>query len=145
MKENLKQSRNGSAVTVTVTGFHVEVSRGATAAFGGGGYGLHFGGGGALSVEVAFPGDIARGSGYDAAEIGMWGSGAGGFVGEVDGASDICCIERVVVSVNGWYGFADDGRESVGNWSETEHRTTTLQLRMYLAFLCYDLKARLGL
>lgn len=62
-----------------------------------------------MRVEVTFAGDIAGGGGDDAAEVGMRGSEAGGFVGDESGASDIAGVERVVVSVIGWFAFADDG------------------------------------
>lgn len=82
-------------VAVAVAGLHVEVRGGAAGVLGGGGDSLDFRRGGALRVEVALAGDGAGGGDDDAAEVGVGGSEAGGFVGEVDGASDVSGVERV--------------------------------------------------
>lgn len=121
METNLKKDSHGSVVTVTVTGFHVEVGGGAAAELAGGAHGLNLGGSGALRVEVSLAGDIAGGGGDYAAEVGMGGGDAGGFVGDEGGASDVSGVERVVARVNGSFAFADEGRREVRDWSETQH------------------------
>lgn len=105
-------------VTVAVAGLHVEVRGGAAAEFAGGLDGLDLRGGGALGVEVALAGDFAGGGDDDAAEVGVGGCEAGGFVGEVGSASDVGGVERVGGGGEGHFAFADNGRR-VGSESET--------------------------
>lgn len=102
---NLEESRDSSVVAVAVTRLQVDIGGGASTPRTGGLNGLELGGLGALSVKVALAGDMARGVGDDATEVGVRGGEAGGLVGKLSGASDVRGLERVVIVVDS--GLAD--------------------------------------
>lgn len=86
-------------VAVAVAGLHVEISGGAPGEVSGSLDGEDLSGLGALGVEKALAGDLSGSSGDDAAKVGVGRGEAGGFVSELDGASDVGGIERVGVGI----------------------------------------------